>query len=74
MFICSKISGKTKEENKEFDNEEITGEFMERYVQGAEKSVLFGADKKVKQTTVILYSKRYLASLIQEKVRRAKCS
>ncbi|MBK5459194.1 hypothetical protein [Peribacillus sp. TH27] len=38
MFICSKISGKTKEENEEFDNEEITGEFMERYVQGAGKS------------------------------------
>ncbi len=44
----SKISGKTKEENKEFDNEEVTGEFMERYVEGvkSEKSVLFGADKK----------------------------
>ncbi|MEK4535629.1 hypothetical protein NST21_09780 [Peribacillus sp. FSL K6-1552] len=37
----SKISGKTKDE-------EVTGEFMERYVEGAssEKSVLFGADKK----------------------------
>ncbi|MGE7766689.1 major tail protein [Peribacillus sp. NPDC096540] len=48
MFMRSKISGKTKEENKEFDNEEVTGEFMERYVEGAEseKSVLFGADKK----------------------------
>ncbi|MGG0284127.1 major tail protein [Peribacillus butanolivorans] len=48
MFMRSKISGKTKEENKEFDNEEVTGEFMERYVHGAssEKSVLFGADKK----------------------------
>ncbi|CAK6472672.1 hypothetical protein BFRIG_01878 [Peribacillus frigoritolerans] len=48
MFMRSKISGKTKEENKEFDNEEVTGEFMERYVEGAEseKSVLLGADKK----------------------------
>ncbi|MED3710034.1 phage tail protein [Peribacillus frigoritolerans] len=48
MFMRSKITGKTKEENKEFDNEEVTGEFMERYVEGAlsEKSVLFGADKK----------------------------
>ena len=48
MFMRSKISGKTKEENKNFDNEEVTGEFMERYVEGAksEKSVLFGADKK----------------------------
>jgi hypothetical protein len=48
MFMRSKISGKTKEENKEFDNEEVTGGFMERYVEGvkSEKSVLFGADKK----------------------------
>lgn len=48
MFMRSKITGKTKEENKEFDNEEVTGEFMERYVEGAlsEKSVLFGTDKK----------------------------
>ncbi|ULM98810.1 phage tail protein [Peribacillus frigoritolerans] len=48
LFMRSKISGKTKEENKDFENEEVTGEFMERYVEGAklEKSVLFGADKK----------------------------
>ncbi|MEV5038863.1 phage tail protein [Peribacillus frigoritolerans] len=48
MFMRAKISGKTKEENKDFYNEEVTGEFMERYVEGAksEKSVLFGADKK----------------------------
>ncbi len=48
MFMRTKITGKTKEENKEFGNEEVTGEFMERYVEGAksEKSVLFGADKK----------------------------
>ncbi|WP_340373297.1 major tail protein [Peribacillus sp. FSL E2-0218] len=48
MFMRSKISGKTKEDKKEFTNDEVKGEFMERFVEGAksEKSVLFGSDKK----------------------------
>jgi phi13 family phage major tail protein len=48
MFMRSKISGKTREDKKEFVHDEVTGEFMDRYVEeySSEKSVLFAVDKK----------------------------
>lgn len=48
MFMRSKISGKTAEENTEFQSDEITGEFMERVTTSftTYKTVLFGADEK----------------------------
>ncbi|WP_026572500.1 major tail protein [Bacillus sp. UNC438CL73TsuS30] len=47
-FMRSKISGKTKEDKTEFEADEVTGEFMDRYVPefDQEKSVLFGVDAK----------------------------
>lgn len=52
MFMRSKISGKTKEDKTEFNPEEVTGEFMDRFVEGFSKpkSVLFAADKKGETT------------------------
>ncbi|MFS8189482.1 major tail protein [Rossellomorea marisflavi] len=47
-FMRSNISGQTKEESTEFSQSEMTGEFMERKVQGyeKEKTCVFGWDKK----------------------------
>ncbi|MDX8288835.1 major tail protein [Metabacillus indicus] len=48
MFMRPNINGQTKEDGVEFQNEEITAEFMDREVDGftKEKSVLFGYDAK----------------------------
>lgn len=46
MFMRPTINAQTKENTTEFQNQEISGEFMERKVEGftKEKSVVFGYD------------------------------
>lgn len=48
IFMRPNITGQTKEDGVEFSNEEITAEFMDRYVEGFSdaKSVLFAFDEK----------------------------
>ncbi|MGC4375927.1 major tail protein [Fictibacillus sp. Mic-4] len=72
IFMRSKITGKTKEDKTEFENEEVTGEFMERFVDGfsTQKSVLFGMDKKGQTTNrdalfMKIFGKAYPGSVPQ---------
>ncbi|CAN7410600.1 phage tail protein [Peribacillus frigoritolerans] len=53
IFMRPNITSKTKEDSVEFQNEEITAEFMDRDVEGFDdaKSVLFGTDKKGETTS-----------------------
>lgn len=48
MFMRPGISAKTKEDNVDFSSDEVTAEFMERFVDGfaTDKTVLFGRDAK----------------------------
>lgn len=48
MFMRPSIDAKTKETNVDFSSDEVTAEFMERFVEGfaTDKTVLFGRDPK----------------------------
>lgn len=51
-FMRTPISGQTKEDATEFSTSEMTGEFMERFVDGFadEKTCVFGRDEKGETT------------------------
>lgn len=52
MFMRASISGATKEDGTEFTSDEVTSEFMERFVEGftTKKTVLLGRDEKGETT------------------------
>ncbi len=66
IFMRPNISSKTKEDSVEFQNEEITAEFMDRDVEGFDnpKSVLFGVDKKGETASRDAIFKPFLVKLI----------